>query len=138
MFAEVDPDGQTADALERAYAKQLNEAVTTAGIDAVVDATDLDREAVEQIDDGGRLDLQLSTAATVLALADGRDPDAIEADARDRLLLAMSSAVLDVDALKRGLDRETSAKELQAKIEGRHPMTVAEYAEIAACVAGEQ
>ena len=138
MFTEVDPAGQTANDLERTYARRLSEAIDSAGIDAVVDTTGLDRDGVERIADGGRMDLQLSTAATVLALANGRDPDAIEADARDRLLLAMSSAVLDVDALSRGLGATTPAKELQAKIEGRQPMTVAEYAKIAAYIAREQ
>lgn len=138
MFAEVEPDGHTPESLHRAYRMELRDAIETAGVEAVVDATDLDRETVEGIESDESEGPTLRAAAAVLSVANGRDPAEIEGDARDRLLLSMSNAVLDVDALRRRLDSAMTAKELQAKIEGRHPITLEQYAEIAAAVAEEQ
>lgn len=141
MIAAVDADTHDAASLRRAYAECLADTVETSGVDAVVAGTDLDAETVDALADPDGVaetpSLTLAEASAVLALTTDRDADAIAADARDRLLLELSSAVLDVEALSGGLDGGATPKELQAKLEGRHTMTLAEYAEIRAFVAGE-
>jgi len=137
MLADVDPADHSAGSLRDAYERALRDAIGTTGVAVTVDATGLDRDTVEDIAAGESDTIALSEATAILATVEDRDADAIAADARDRVLLAMSSAVLDVDALARRLDGDRSAKELQAKIEGRHPMTLAEYARVQAAIAGE-
>jgi hypothetical protein len=129
MFADVD-----ADSAERAielYAGELRGIVAETGSGAVADATGLDGAVVDAIVDAdvetvGRM--HLTEVASILTLVDGRDADAIVADARDELLLAMSSAVTDVERLAAGMDIGLNPKEIQAKLEGRYPMRLREYA----------
>lgn len=139
MLATVDADGHDAVSLRRVYTAAVADAVETMGEDAVVTETGLDAETVAAITDdtAETPSLTLAEASAVLALTADRDAEAIAADARDRLLLELSSAVLDVEALAQGLARDATPKELQAKMEGRHPMTLAEYAAIRAFVAGK-
>jgi len=139
MIAAVDASGRDATTLRRAYEAAVADAVETVGEDAVAAGTDLDVDTVGALaDDAAETpSLTLAEASAVLALTADRDADAIAADARDRLLLDLSSAVLDVEALSGGLDGDATPKELQAKMEGRHPMSLAEYAEIRAFVAGQ-
>lgn len=114
-----------------AYAEQLGEAVAAVGVDAVVAGTDLDRSTVERAADGDVGDLTLAEAASILSAAPDRpDADAVAAEARDILLLGMTTAVLDVESLASELDGAMEPKELQQKVEGRHPMTLAEYAAV--------
>jgi hypothetical protein len=44
---------------------------------------------------------------------------------------------MDVDALASGLDDDMDPKEIQQKIEGRAPMTLAEYARIVRYIQAE-
>ncbi|MFW5974031.1 MAG: DUF5791 family protein [Natrialbaceae archaeon] len=138
MLAAVDASGHDAATLYRAFQERLGETIERIGEDAVVEGTDLDGETVTALTSGPDWPvLTLAEVAAVLALEGGREADAIAAEARDRLLLDLSNAVLDVEALSEGLGRTASPKELQAKMEGRHPMTLADYAELRAFVAGE-
>lgn len=137
MLTDVDPADHGARSLRDAYERSLRDAIETTGVPETVEATGLDRETVEAIAADGSDGITLTEAAAILATVDDRDADALAADARDRLLLSMSNAVMDVDALARRLDGDLLAKELQAKIEGRHPMTLAEYANVQAAIAGE-
>jgi len=129
MFADVDAD--SAEGAIELYAGELRGIVTEAGSGAVADATGLDGAVVDAIVDAdvetvGRM--HLTEVASILTLVDGRDADAIVADARDELLLAMSSAVTDVERLAAGMDIDLDPKEIQAKLEGRYPMRLREYA----------
>lgn len=91
------------------------------------------REAIDTRDPGG---VTIDQAATILSRTnDTLDSAAIEAELRDRLLIEMSTAVVDVDALAESLSLERSPKELQQRIESRAPMTVREYAHIRAALA---
>lgn len=137
MFDDVDPADHTPGSLRDAYERVLREAIETAGIAEVAAATGIEREAVGAIAADGAADRSLSDAAAVLAVAGDRDAETLLADARDRLLLGMSTAVLDVETLAGRLDGDLPAKELQAKIEGRHPMTLGEYARVQAAIAEE-
>lgn len=114
-----------------AYAERLEAAVAAVGMDAVVAETGLDRSTVQRAADGDVRDITLAEAASILAAApDRREADAIAAEARNILLLGMTTAVLDVESLASELDGAMEPKELQQKVEGRHPMTLAEYAAV--------
>jgi hypothetical protein len=129
MFANVEADSVEA-ATER-YAMELRVIVEEVGPEAAADATDLDDAIIEAVAAGdvemvGRM--HLTEVAPILALTDGRDADVIAADARDELLLAMSAAVTDVERLAADLEVGLDPKEIQAKMEGRYPMRLREYA----------
>ena len=80
--------------------------------------------------------ITLSQAATILAMNEDRlDSQAIEAELRDRILIGMSTAVLDVDRLASEMAIERSPKALQQGIEGRAPLTLREFAHIQSVIA---
>ncbi|MBX0321849.1 hypothetical protein EGH21_02270 [Halomicroarcula sp. F13] len=134
-----DAGTQSPEALLAAYESVLAETVETVGTDAVVEATGLDRETVEAAAAGDAADLTLSDAAAVLATDPERpDADAIRAEAQDILLMGMTTAVMDVETLASGIDDEMEPKEIQQKIEGRYPVTLAEYAVLHSYIESEQ
>ena len=115
--------------LRSAYAAVLAETVERVGVETTAEETGLNREALASLVDGDPPELTLEEAAAILALDDERPPaDAVEAEARDILLMGMSTAVLDVEALAAGIDGAMDPKEIQQKVEGRHPLTLGEYA----------
>ncbi|WP_436902517.1 DUF5791 family protein [Halovenus halobia] len=115
--------------LQSAYEEVLAETVNSAGVSTVADRSGVDEETVQALADGDSPELTLTDAAAVLAVDDQYPvADAIEADARDILLMGMSIAVLDVEAIAAGLNDELEPKEIQQKVEGRYPITLAEYA----------
>ena len=114
--------------LER-YESLLAEAV--AGLDdGTLEDAGLDDEAIRAIREGDGADVPVQDAVVAIAAADGRDPDALLGEVRDTLLLTMSTAMLDVDRIAADVDADMDPKEVQGKVEGRHPMTLAEYARI--------
>ena len=125
--------------LESAYGAVLAETIDQAGVETAVEETGLDRGTVEAAANGDAAGVTVEEAAAILALDDDRPPaDAIEAEARDILLMGMSTAVLDVEALAAGIDDAMDPKEIQQKVEGRYPLTLAEYAILHAFIAGRQ
>jgi hypothetical protein len=124
-----DAGERSPEALQRVYEERLVEVVETVGVDRAVEATEIERGTVDALLDDESPALELTDAAAILALDDSRpSTDAIEAEARDILLMGMTTAVLDVETLASGVDGQLEPKEIQQKIEGRFPMTVAEYA----------
>ncbi|WP_136715808.1 DUF5791 family protein [Halorientalis salina] len=122
--AERDPEE-----LRRAYERVLAETVETQGVDAVADATDVDEETLDSLLAGESPEITLEEAAAILATDPDRpDADFLAADARDILMMGMSVAVLDVEAIQSGINAQMDAKEIQQKVEGRYPMTLGEYA----------
>ena len=113
------------------YEAALAEVVRAVGTDEVVEGTGLDEATVESVGSGDASDLDLRDAATILALRDGSaDASTILTEVRDHLLLSMSSAMLTVDRIAADVEGDLDPKEVQAKVEGRHPMTLAEYARL--------
>lgn len=139
LYDEIEsPDETTPRELQSQYTAELATVIHDLGSDAVDEMTDLDPETIAAIETGQAGDLDLRDAATILALDDAEpDADTILAEVRNHLLLQMSNAVLNVDVLAGDVDLDLSPKELQAKIEGRHPMTLAEYATIHHVIATE-
>ena len=128
-------DGRSPAALRESYFEELAAVVADLGVDTVVGGTGLDRATVEAIDGGETPELTIEEAAAVLALADGApDADAIAWEARDHVLMGMTTAVVDVDTVAREIETDLDPKEIQQAIEGRLPATLAQFAEIQAYV----
>jgi len=123
------PGQRDPDDLLAAYERVLADTVETVGVDEVAAESGVDEETLRALVAGDSPEVTLEEAAAILA-ADPDRPDAefLVADARDILMMGMSVAVLDVDALESGIDGQMEAKEIQQKMEGRFPMTIAEYA----------
>ena len=123
------PGERDPEELHAAYEQVLAETVETQGIDAVAEATAVDESTLDALVDGESAELTLEEAAAILATDPDRpDADFIVADARDVLLMGMSTAVLDVEAIQSGINGQLEAKEIQQKVEGRYPITLDEYA----------
>jgi hypothetical protein len=121
---ERDPDD-----LHAAYESVLVETIESVGIDTVAEESGVDTATLEALIAGESPDVTLEDAAAILATDPDRpDAEFLVADARDVLLMGMSSAVLDVETLASGIDGQLEPKEIQQKVEGRFPMTIAEYA----------
>ena len=118
-------------ALHGTYLDRLRETVESVGVETVAKRSGVDEAVLEALVAGDRPELTLEAAASVLA-ADPESPpgETLAAEARDILLMGMTTAVVDVEALAAGLSVDLDPKELQQKVEGRHPVTLAEYARI--------
>lgn len=128
----------TPDELRASYEAALAETIESVGIEAVAERSGVSRETLEALLDGNAPELTVEEAAAILAADEGRpEPAAIAAEARDALLMGMTTAVIDVEALASELDAGLDPKELQQKIEGRHPMTLAEFAAVEHHLAGK-
>lgn len=115
--------------LRTAYEEVLAETIETVGLSTVAEHSGVDEQTLQALADGDNPELALEEATAVLATSEEYPgADAIEADARDILLMGMSIAVLDVEAIAAGLDDELEPKEIQQKVEGRYRITLAEYA----------
>ena len=115
--------------LHSQYADLLADTVDAVGVEGIVEQSGIDEELIAALDGGSPPELTLEEAATILAARESLpDAAAIEAEARDILLMGMSIAVLDVEALAAGINGELEPKEIQQKIEGRYPITLEEYA----------
>lgn len=125
------PRELTAADLTDRYESALADVVAAVGPDEVEAEAGIDPTIVSSIERGHSEDIALDDAAAVLSLDAGEpDADTIIEEARDHLLLLMSSAMLGVESLARELGDGIEPGELQAKLEGRLPMTVGEYARL--------
>ncbi len=124
-----DAGEQSPAALLEAYGSVLTETVASVGADSVAESTGLDRTTVDAVANGDVGPLSVEDAVAVLATDPDRpDADALRAEAQDILLMGMTTAVMDVESLASGINSQLEPKEIQQKIEGRHPMTLEEYA----------
>lgn len=123
------PGEYSPDDLRVAYDDKLTETIEQVGTETVTHETDIDAETLKAIVDGESPELLLTDAASILATDENLpDADTLAAEARDILLMGMSIAVLDVEALAAGIDDVMEPKEIQQKIEGRYPLSLDEYA----------
>jgi hypothetical protein len=123
------PGARDPDELHAAYESVLVETIESVGIGTVAEESGVDTETLEALLAGDSPDVTLEDAVAILATDPDRpDADFLTADARDILLMGMSSAVLDVEALSSGIGGQIEPKEIQQKVEGRFPMTIDEYA----------
>ncbi|WP_435116840.1 DUF5791 family protein [Halolamina sp. C58] len=136
LYDAVEADDEASPAAFRtAYFDELAAAVAELGVDTVVGGTGLDRATVEAIAEGDQPELTVEEAAEVLALTDGApDAEDIAWEARDHVLMGMTTAVVDVDTVARETDTELDGKEIQQAIEGRLPTTLEQFAAIQAYI----
>jgi len=117
------------DATRQEYERVLVETVERVGTSSVAAETGIDGERLTALVAGEAPDLSVEEATAVLATDPDRpDAETLLAEARDILLMGMSTAVLDVDAIASGLGGELEPKEIQQKVEGRYPISLREYA----------
>ncbi|WP_265110325.1 DUF5791 family protein [Halosolutus halophilus] len=118
-------------ALRDEYDRDLAAVVEAHGLDRAADATDVDRDRLAALVEADSPELTLEEAAQIQSLAEGEpDPETIETMATEHLLLGMSTAVLDVDAVESDLAIDMDAKEIQQKIERRAPMDFEEFVHV--------
>lgn len=133
------PGELTADELLDAHTAQLAAVIAAVGVEAAAEAADLDQATVEALADGDPAvagDLDLDDAAAVLALADGApSPDDLVGEALDELLFGMTAGVLNVDVVAAELPDDLEPREVQGILEGRHPVTLGEYAALQQVIA---
>ncbi len=133
------PAETTPRSIKQQYIKRLAALISRNGISEVVATTGLDEDTVTAVATQSGAELSLADAATIAALAtEAPDADTILTELRDTLLLEMSSAMLTVDRLATELALDLDPKEIQAKIEGRQPMTLGEYAQLRHYLASQQ
>jgi hypothetical protein len=131
MLSELpdEPGEMTPEELEALYAESLEAVIRERGVDTVADAADVPEDSVRSARAGELGGITLEEGAAILALAEDHPPaEDIVMVALDDLLMGMTSAVLDVEALESAIGGELEAREIQQKVEGRHPITLAEYA----------
>ncbi|WP_254528145.1 DUF5791 family protein [Natrinema gelatinilyticum] len=117
--------------LRAEYEDELAAIVDRRGPEAVTAETDLERDALEALARGDSPDLTLEEAAEIQALEEGEPgPETVVTIALEHLLLGMSTAVLDVDAVESKLEIDMDAKEIQQKIEQRAPMSFEEFVHV--------
>ena len=122
--------------LRTEYEADLAAVVDEYGLETVAADTDVDQDTLESIGEGATSELDLEEAAQIQALAaDTPDAETIVTMACEHLLLGMSSAVLDVEALESELEIDLEAKEIQQKIERRAPMTFEEFVHVQHAIA---
>lgn len=123
-----DPGSVAPTELRQRYESALREIIESIGVETATERAGLDRERIDAIAVDGA-EVPLSEAAAVFALRDGTpDAEAIEIEARDALLMGMTTAVLDVETLESKIDGRIEARTIQQKIEGRTSMTLGEFA----------
>jgi hypothetical protein len=132
MFHEAfDAPGELSpEALYAEYESMLVAAVESVGVEQAAAESGVDEETVAALAAGEAPELSLEEGAALLALDSSESAEDIAVLGRDALLMGMTTAVLDVESLSAGIDGELSGREIQAKVEGRFPMTLREFARI--------
>lgn len=122
--------------LRAEYEDDLATIVDRHGPEAVAERTGVDRDRLAALVAGDSPDLSLEEAAEIRSLEDGEpDPETIVTMALEHLLLGMSTAVLDVEAVESRVAIDLDAKEIQQKIESRAPMSFAEFVHVQYAIA---
>ena len=130
MFHEVvdEPAERTPAELHERYTEELAAAIEAVGVEQAATDSGLEASTLRALLGGETPELTLQEASAVLAAAeDAPDAETIATLARDELLMGMTTAVLDVEAVESGLDGRLEAREVQSKVEGRFPMTLEEF-----------
>jgi hypothetical protein len=132
MLHDIDDAGDLSpDELRARYDQRLREVIEGYGAETVADEGGVPSEPVTALAGGESPDLTLEEAAAILATSETEPgAEAIVLETRDHLLMGMSTAVLDVEAVESGIDGALDAREIQQKIEGRLPMSLDELATI--------
>lgn len=126
----TETDDRSPDGLLAGYNSTLTDALDSAAETAVAES-DVEQSTIDAVADGDVAALSLTEAAAIAALSDDApDAEAIVLETRDHLLMGMTTAVLDVDAIAANIDVDLTGQEVQQAIEGRIEMSLAELAAI--------
>ncbi|WP_178916225.1 DUF5791 family protein [Natronomonas gomsonensis] len=131
MFHEVvDAPGEyTPEELYELYVAELVAVIESHGVEEVAERAGVETGTLRALLDGEDPELTLEEGAAILAvLADTPDAETIAVLSRDALLMGMTTAVLDVEAVESGVGGQLEAREIQSKVEGRFPITLREFA----------
>lgn len=131
MFHEVvdNPAERTPKELREQFETELVAVIESRGVTDVAETSGVDEATLRALLDGDSVELTLEEGAAILAvLEENPDADTIAMLSRDTLLMGMTTAVLDVEAIESGIGGRLEAREIQSKVEGRFPMTLAEFA----------
>lgn len=128
------PGERSGEELHEAYLAALREVLDAVGVESAADTSGVDDGRLAALADGDDVELTLEEAAGILAADEGAPADALAAEARDHLLMGMTTAVLDVDTIAANL-KGMEATGIQQRIEGRTEMTLAEFAAVHAVIA---
>jgi hypothetical protein len=125
----ADPGELSPSELYDRYVAKLRSVIDEHGVEAVAEESGVDPGTLDGLASGDEPEITLEESTAVLAIPDDApDGETIAALARDELLMGMTNAVLDVEAVESGLGGELEAREIQSKVEGRFPMTLREFA----------
>lgn len=134
--AAENPEELSPAELRSAYDAELVDAIESAGRERAAVADAIDDETIDALLAGESPPLTLSQAAAVLAAADEHlAAEAVVGEVRDHLLMGMTTAVLDVDAVAAGAEVAMTGQEIQQSIEGRRPFDLDDLAAIHAYLA---
>ena len=137
MFHQLVEDAgeRSPEAVHTASLDSLRSVVEEVGRERAAESSGLDTSRVAALEAGEPIEVTLLEAAGILAASEEYpDAEAIAAEARDHLLLGMTTAVLDVDTIAANLGGDVSATGIQQRIEGRAEMPLEEYARLHAFI----
>lgn len=121
--------GNSPDALYQRYLGELRSILQAVDAEERVTETQLDDDVVTALLQGDDVSVTLSEVMEIWALrTDAAEPDQLLSETRHDLMLSMSTAITNIDAVAGDLDADLSPNEIQAKLEGRLPMTLYEFA----------
>jgi len=133
----ANPGAQSGTELYDAITAELATGVENIGIGTVIDETDVSESTVRELTAGDQPELTVEETAAILAVIEDDDAGDIVALSRDAIMMGMSQAVLDVEALAADAGDDLEPREVQSKIEGRFPMTLREFALFHATIQGQ-
>lgn len=125
-----DPASRAAPELRAAYERALAGVVDAHGVARVAADAGVDEARLEALAAGDEVTLSVEEAMAVLAVDADRDAETMTLELRDRLLMGMTTGVLDVDTLAAETGLDISGQEVQQSLEGRRTTTLAELAAI--------
>ena len=131
MFHDVaeNPGSLAPEELLELYEAELVGVIEEHGVAEVAGSSGVDESTLRALESGDSPELNLEEASAVMAVAEGTaDAETIATVSRDALLMGMTTAVLDVEAVESGIGGRLEAREIQSKIEGRFPLTLGEFA----------
>lgn len=121
--------GNSPDALYQRYLEELRSILQAVDAENRATETQLDDAVVDALVQGDDVSVTLSEVVEIWALqTDAAEPDQLLSETRHDLMLSMSTAITNIDAIAGDLDADLSPNEIQAKLEGRLPMTLYEFA----------
>jgi hypothetical protein len=130
MFYDVadDPASLTTAELRAAYEQALVDVIEAHGLSAVAAESGVDEDRLAGLTEGATL--TVDEAMAVLAVDAELDAETMTLELQDRLLMGMTTGVLDVDTLASETELDLSGQEVQQSLEGRRSTTLDELAAI--------